>query len=159
MLNTVESDWNIYISLIAPANPPDWVWVDGSCWDQTAFLAWRVGATNNEEIYEYWIDWSTTYDTTNWTRLPKVLEEDTKPVRLNFNLLPPFSQISFRVTVFNRIGAGEPSIPTDPSDCITKPAGKLTVPIYSTLTLYKILFKISCYWPRNNTIWVKGHWQ
>ena len=85
---------------------------------------WKVGALNNEEVYEYWIDWSTIYGPTNWIRLPKVLEEDTKPVQLNFDLLPPFSQISFRVTVFNRIGASEPSTPTDPTDCITKPAGE-----------------------------------
>ena len=110
--------------LAAPANPPDVLYVKGSCWDKDAFLVWKVGALNNEEVYEYWIYWSTTYDPTNWIRLPKVLEEDTKPVQLNFDLLPPFSQISFRVTVFNRIGPGEPSTPTDPSDCITKPAGE-----------------------------------
>lgn len=96
----------------------------GDCWKKDASLAWQVGALNNEEIYEYWIDWASTYDPTNWTRLPKVLEEDPKPVKLDFNLLPPFSQISFRVTVFNRIGAGVPSVPTDPSDCITPPSGK-----------------------------------
>ena len=100
----------------------------GSCWDdgqqkERAALNWKVGSLNNEDVYEYWIDWSTTYDPTNWTRLPTVLEDVQRPIQLNFNLLPPFSQISFRVTVFNRIGAGEPSIPTDPSDCITKPAG------------------------------------
>lgn len=102
------------------------MWIDGSCWTQDASLVWKNGALNNEQPYEYWIDWSTTYNPTNWTRLPKVLKEDPNPgpVKLNFELLPPFSQISFRVRVFNRIGAGEPSTPTDPSDCITKPAGE-----------------------------------
>ena len=122
-------------SLIAPANPPDFVWVQGNCWGKDASLAWRVGALNNEEVYEYWIDWSTTYNPTNWTRLPKVLEEDARPVKLDFNRLPPFSQISFRVTVFNRIGPGEPSIPTDPSDCITQPAGR-----FNTLASFSFRF-------------------
>lgn len=121
-------------SFTAPANPPDIVWLIDSCWDQSARLAWKVGALNNEEVYEYWIDWSTTYNPTNWTRYPKVLEEDEKPVALKFNLLPPFSQISFRVAVFNRIGVGEPSIPTDPSDCITKPAGTLVlIPLHISI--------------------------
>ena len=99
--------------------------VAGSCWDEKATLVWKVGSLNNEaEVYEYWIDWATSYNPTNWTRLPKVLEEEPKPVSLDFDLLPPFSQISFRVTLFNRIGPGEPSAPTNPSDCITKPAGE-----------------------------------
>ena len=102
---------------------------------------------NNEEVYEYWIDWATTYDPTNWTRLPKVLEEDPKPVKLNFDLLPPFSQISFRVAIFNRIGAGDPSVPTDPSNCITQPAGTFIAfhcynpgKNYVDSKLYKLLY-------------------
>jgi hypothetical protein len=94
-----------------------------------------VGSLNNEDVYEYWIDWASTHDPTNWTRLPKVLEEDKRPVELDFALLPPFSQISFRVRIFNRIGAGEPSVPTEPSDCITKPAGRLMLKRSSLLDL------------------------
>ena len=119
------------ISLTAPANPPDIVRVEGSCWDKTASLTWRVGALNNEEVYAYFIDWTTAYDRTTWTRLVRISEyENLRSYTLDFTKLPAYSQISFRVSVFNRIGTGDTSIPTNPSDCITQPAGRFLLILF-----------------------------
>ena len=114
---------NVYI--LAPANPPDIVFLEGNCYEKDANLNWKVGALNNEEVYFFIIEWSTSYDPGRCEGLPRITIESATSKKLDFKLLPPYSQISFRLILANRIGNSKPSFPTEASDCITPPSGKV----------------------------------
>ena len=120
----------LIVFLLAPVNPPDIIYVDGDCWRENANLVWKLGSFNNEEeIFFYLIQWSTMYLPEVWMNMSLIRQEDyVPPARLDFTKLPPYSQISFRVIVRNRIGPSEPSKPTDPATCLTAASGKEFVP-------------------------------
>ena len=114
--------------LLDRPDPPDLVNIVGSCWAEDAMVVWRTASLNNEgELQHTLIDWSTTYEPANWSRLARKNEGQVNSgteLKLDFSKLPPFSQISFRVILVNRLGESDPSERSIPSDCITRPSGK-----------------------------------
>ncbi|XP_046363410.2 neuroglian-like isoform X3 [Haliotis rufescens] len=94
-----------------------------SCEQGNATIRWTPGSYNNAPVQYFIVQYNTTFNPDQWIYAMKVESQKTSA---NITL-SPYSNYTFRVLAYNKIGESDPSFPTV-KICRTNPARPFTHP-------------------------------